>query len=37
MYANLTLTDNNIPHKSTMAATIDAKVKKLDLIDLNTL
>ena len=37
MYANPTLTDHNIPHKSTMAAAIDAKVEKLDLIDLNTL
>jgi len=37
MYANLSLTDHNIPHKSMMAAAINAKVEKLDLIDLNTL
>jgi len=37
MYANPTLTDHSIPHKSMMAAAINAKVEKLDLIDLNTL
>jgi hypothetical protein len=37
MYTNPGLTDNDIPHKSTMAAVIDAKVEKLDAIDVNAL
>ena len=37
MYANPGLADNDIPHKSTMAAAVDAKVEKLDIIDTNAL
>jgi hypothetical protein len=37
MYTNPSLTDNDIPHKSTMAAAVDAKVEKLDVIDINAL
>jgi hypothetical protein len=37
MYTNPSLADNDIPHKSTMAAAVGAKVEKLDIIDINAL
>jgi hypothetical protein len=37
LYINPSLTDKDVPHKSTMAAAVDAKVEKLDIIDLNAL